>query len=77
MTADRVTVSLDPELLADARAAVAAGEAESLSAYVADALRLKRDRARGLAELERILPGGRPPQEVLEQVRRDLGIAPR
>jgi antitoxin ParD1/3/4 len=77
MTADRVTVSLDPELLAHARAAVAAGEAESLSAYVADALRIKRDRARGLAELERVLPGGRPPQEVLDQVRRDLGLAHR
>jgi antitoxin ParD1/3/4 len=58
MTAERVTVSLDPELLGDARDAVAAGEAESLSAYVADALRIKRDRARGLAELERVLPGG-------------------
>lgn len=77
MTADRVTVSLDPELLADARAAVAAGEAESLSAYVADALRIKRDRTRALAELEQALPGGRPPQEVLDQVRRDLGLARR
>jgi antitoxin ParD1/3/4 len=77
MTADRVTVSLDPELLADARAAVAAGEAESLSAYVADALRIKRDRDRGLAELERVLPGGGPPEEVLDQVRRDLGLARR
>jgi antitoxin ParD1/3/4 len=77
MTADRVTVSLDPELLSDARAAVAAGEAESLSAYVADALRIKRDRDRGLAELARVLPGGRPPQDVLDQVRRDLGLASR
>jgi antitoxin ParD1/3/4 len=77
MTADRVTVSLDPELLADARAAVAAGEAESLSAYVADALRIKLDRDRSLAELERVLPGGRPPEEVLDQVRRDLGLARR
>lgn len=77
MTAERVTVSLDPELLGDARSAVAAGEAESLSAYVADALRLKRDRARALAELERVLPGGRPPQEELDRVRRDLGLARR
>ncbi len=77
MTAERVTVSLDPQLLAEARAAVAAGEAESLSAYVAGALRIRRDRARGLAELERVLPGGRPPQEVLDQVRRDLGLAGR
>ena len=77
MTAERVTVSLDPELLGDARAAVAAGEAESLSAYVADALRIKRDRTRALAELERVLPGGRPPQEELDRVRRDLGLARR
>jgi antitoxin ParD1/3/4 len=77
MTVERVTVSLDPQLLGDARAAVAAGEAESLSAYVADAVRIKRDRARGLAELARVLPGGRPPQEVLDQVRRDLGLARR
>jgi antitoxin ParD1/3/4 len=77
MTAERVTVSLDPELLGDVRSAVAAGEAESLSAYVADALRIKRDRARALAELERVLPGGRPPQEVLDQVRRDFGLARR
>lgn len=77
MTAERVTVSLDPELLGDVRGAVAAGEAESLSAYVADALRIKRDRARALAELERVLPGGRPPQEELDRVRRDLGLARR
>ena len=77
MTAERVTVSLDPELLVDVRGAVAAGEAESLSAYVADALRIKRDRTRALAELERVLPGGRPPQEELDRVRRDLGLARR
>jgi antitoxin ParD1/3/4 len=77
MTAERVTVSLDPELLADARSAVAAGAAESLSAYVADALRIKLDRARALAELERVLPGGRPPQEELDRVRRDLGLTRR
>ena len=77
MNTQRVTVSLPSDLLRDVRAAVAAGEAESLSAYVADALRIKRARDRGLAELERVLPGGRPPQEVLDQVRRDLGVARR
>ena len=53
MTAERVTVSLPPHLLGDARAAVASGAAESLSAFVAAALRtqLARARARG--------PGGR------------------
>jgi antitoxin ParD1/3/4 len=77
MTAERVTVSLPPELLSDARGAVAAGEAESLSAFVADALRTKLARDRALAELERVLPGGRPPHEELDRVRRDLGLARR
>ena len=74
MNAKRVTVSLPPELLGDARGAVAAGAAESLSALVADALRTQLARGRALAELERVL-GGRPPQAVLERVRRDLGLA--
>ena len=74
MTAERVTVSLPPELLGDARGAVAAGAAESLSAFVAEALRIRLARDRALAELERVLPGGRPPQEVLDTVRRDLGL---
>ena len=73
MTAERVTVSLPPELLAAARAAVAAGAAESLSAFVADALRTQLSRARALTQLERVL-GGRPPQETLDTVRRDLGL---
>jgi antitoxin ParD1/3/4 len=73
MTAERVTVSLPPELLAAARAAVAAGAAESLSAFVAAALRSQLSRARALTQLERVL-GGRPPQETLDTVRRDLGL---
>jgi|KBSSwiStaDraftv2_1062776.scaffolds.fasta_scaffold502538_4 antitoxin ParD1/3/4 len=75
MTAERVTVSLPPELLRDAREAIAAGAATSLSAFVADALRTQLSRARALAELERVL-GGRPPREALDAVRRDLGLAP-
>jgi antitoxin ParD1/3/4 len=74
MTAERVTVSLPPDVLSGAREAVAAGAAESLSAFVADALRNQLTRARALAELERVL-GGRPPREVLDTVRRDLGLA--
>jgi Arc/MetJ-type ribon-helix-helix transcriptional regulator len=73
MTADRVTVSLPPDLLRDAREAVAAGKAESLSAFVADALRTQLSRNRALAELERVL-GGRPPQHMLDKVRHDLGL---
>ena len=75
MTAERVTVSLPPELLVGARDAVAGGAAESLSAFVAQALRMQLSRAKALAELERVL-GGRPPAEMLETVRRDLGIVP-
>ncbi|WP_433285361.1 hypothetical protein ACQPZQ_27490 [Pseudonocardia sp. CA-142604] len=74
MTAERVTVSLPPDILSSAREAVAAGAAESLSAFVADALRNQLTRAHALAELERVL-GGRPPREVLDTVRRDLGLA--
>lgn len=73
MTAERVTVSLPPELLGAARGAVAAGAAASLSAFVADALRAQLSRARALQELERVL-GGRPPADVLAAVRRDLGL---
>jgi antitoxin ParD1/3/4 len=73
MTAQRVTVSLPPDLLRDVRSAVDSGAAESLSAYVAEALRTQLSRARALAELERVL-GGRPPQDVLDSVRRDLGL---
>jgi antitoxin ParD1/3/4 len=68
-------VSLPPELLGDAMGAVAAGAADSLSTYVADALRRQLSRGRALTELERVL-GGRPPQAMLERVRRDLGVAP-
>ncbi len=40
----RITVSLPDELVAAATAAVAAGRAASVSAYVANALREKADR---------------------------------
>jgi antitoxin ParD1/3/4 len=75
MTAERVTVSLPPALLANARAAVAGGAAESLSAFVAASLRTQLSRSQALAELERVL-GGRPPQQALDAVRRDLGLPP-
>jgi len=74
MNAERVTVSLPPDLLGDVRGAVAAGAAESLSAFVAQALRTQLMRAHALAELERVL-GGRPPQEAIDRVRRGLGLA--
>lgn len=69
-------MSLPPELLGAVRGAVAEGAAESLSAFVADALRAQLARDRGLAELARVL-GGPPPIEALAAVRRDLGLTPR
>jgi len=75
MTAERISVTLPPDLLADARGAVAAGAAESMSAFVAGAMRARLRRERDLAELERVL-GGPPPREALEAVRRDLGLPP-
>jgi len=39
MTADRITVTIPQQLARDARQAVEDGKAESVSAYVADALR--------------------------------------
>ena len=76
MTTERVTVSLPSELLQAARDAVAAGTAASVSAFVADAVRSHVARSRGLAELERVF-GGPPPQDVLDVVRRDLGLTHR
>jgi Arc/MetJ-type ribon-helix-helix transcriptional regulator len=74
MTAERVTVSLPPDVAREARELVAAGAEASMSALVTDALRDKLDRRRALAELEAVLPGGRPPADVLAAVRRDLGL---
>jgi Arc/MetJ-type ribon-helix-helix transcriptional regulator len=75
MTAERVTVSLPPDVLAEARGAVNAGAAESLSAYVAAALRSQLRREHALADLAQVL-GGPPPLEVLQAVRRNLGLDP-
>ena len=73
MSAERVTVSLPSEVLARAREAVAAGEAESVSAYVAQALTARQSKAQALAGLEEVL-GGRPPVAALNEVRAQLGL---
>lgn len=75
MTTERLSVTLPPEIVATARNAVAAGAAESLSAYVADALRLRQARDHDLAALSRAF-GGPPPDEAIRAVRRDLGLPP-
>ena len=73
MSAERVTVSLPSEVLAAARGAVAAGEAESVSAYVAQALTARQSKAQALATLDEVL-GGRPPVTALNEVRAQLGL---
>ena len=73
MSAERVTVSLPSEVLAQARDAVAAGEAESVSAYVAQALTARQSKAQALASLDEVL-GGRPPVAALNEVRAQLGL---
>ena len=73
MTAERITVSLPPDVLAGARGAVDAGAAESLSAFVADALRDRLSRTQALADLARVL-GGPPPLEARAAVRRAWGL---
>jgi hypothetical protein len=66
-------VSLPPEILAGARGAVDAGAADSLSAFVADALRDRLSRTQALAELARVL-GGPPPLEARAAIRRAWGL---
>lgn len=73
MTVERVTVSLPPEVLADVRGAVEAGAADSLSAFVADALRDRLTRTHALSELARVL-GAPPPREARAAVRRAWGL---
>jgi Arc/MetJ-type ribon-helix-helix transcriptional regulator len=73
MTTEQVTVNLPSELLDAARQAVAVGATASVSDFISDALQAHVARTRGLAELERVF-GGPPPSDVLETVRRDLGL---
>jgi len=51
-TKTRLSATVDTDALEAVQAAVAAGEAESVSAYVNDALRLKADRDRRLRGID-------------------------
>ena len=56
MTAkSRVSVTIDADLIAAGQAAVAAGEAESVSAWVNEALRLKAEQDRRLRALDQFI----------------------
>lgn len=52
MTRERLSATVDADVLAAGRAAVAAGEAESLSAWVNDALRRQADHDRRLRAMD-------------------------
>jgi hypothetical protein len=52
---ERLSASVDPELLAAGHTAVAEGRAESLSAWVNDALKLKADHDRRMSALDAFL----------------------
>lgn len=54
-TKQRLSASVDAELLEVAQQAVARGQAESMSAWVNDALRLKAEHDRRLAALDEFL----------------------
>lgn len=68
----RLSASVDSELLAAAQEAVTHGRAESVSAWVNEALRLKADQDRRLAALDEFLAGYEAEHgEITEQEMRD------
>jgi Arc/MetJ-type ribon-helix-helix transcriptional regulator len=68
----RLSASVDAELIAAAQQAVAHGRAESVSAWVNDALRLKTDHDRRLAALDEFLAAYEAEHgEITEQEMRD------
>lgn len=74
MHTERVTVSMPAEQAASMRAVVAAGGAESVSAYVAGAVRDRLARDRALAALDDLW--GPLPEMALTWARARLGGAP-
>jgi Arc/MetJ-type ribon-helix-helix transcriptional regulator len=54
-TKSRLSVTIDADLIAAGQAAVAAGEAESVSAWVNEALRLKAEQDRRLRALDQFI----------------------
>ncbi len=73
MSSERVTVTIPSEVLAEARSAVRAGTASSMSAFVTDAVRARVAKDRALAALAKLY-GGPPPAEELAVARRALGL---
>lgn len=69
---ERVTVTMPSEQAEAVRKLVDAGGAQSVSAYVAEAVRDRLARDEALHQLERRF--GRPPAEALAWARRTLGV---
>jgi Arc/MetJ-type ribon-helix-helix transcriptional regulator len=71
-TKERLSASVDAELIAMAQEAVAEGHAESVSAWVNEALRLKAEQDRRLAALDDFLAAYEAEHgEISEQEMRD------
>jgi Arc/MetJ-type ribon-helix-helix transcriptional regulator len=69
---ERLSASVDAELIAAAQEAVAHGRAETVSAWVNEALRLKADHDRRLAALDEFLAAYEAEHgEITEQEMRD------
>lgn len=74
MRSERVTVTMTAEQAERLRRTVAAGGAESVSAYVADAIAERLDRDEGLARLESLMGGPPSDQKAIAWAHRVLGI---
>lgn len=72
----RITISLDDDLARLAEAEVRAGRADSVSAWVADAIRAKaRARAELIADLEELERRDPAPPEAIASMARALGVS--
>jgi Arc/MetJ-type ribon-helix-helix transcriptional regulator len=70
----RLSASVDAELLHVAQAAVEAGRATSLSAWVNDALRLKADHERRMAALDAFVAAYEAEHGVITQAEMDEAV---
>ena len=73
---ERISIELPTEQLAQLRRLVADGDADSISAYVAEAVRLRLYRDRSLTELKELFDrkGQSPGEEHLAWARGVLGV---
>ena len=76
MSSELESVDLPAELLEEAREAVRRGVVDSVTDYVAEAVRLRLTKERALAQV-RDLFGGPPPADVFATVRQRAGLPPR